>query len=405
MITQQTMNSTIGSKLRTPSLASLFAFWIASNLIVIFWLNADHTVTRALYERLEIPYETMEKTLFVVFTLAPIGLLIGFRKYFRDPVTMGLLVCCCLAIAIAYNEANQLRSQMQFSLDHERAFARLDLVEGVIRPLISKIVDVYVKVLGDDNSGGSTYFTHIAINYMFDSASLLAAFALGTVLLSPVSAWLCLFVIAFFAQTSIYPGRMGAFFIAGGFLWQLFLLSSRRYIAAIICGIVISFARTDLVFSAAFGVLGFAWMERRRPYSNEWAVFASLVAISIAVPKILILSHSNVQYGSFLFTHGDYFTKPWANFLNLRLFVAFTIPLLALILVLRPPIRLRTTAIVALPALAHLSMVFLVADFSETRLLGPTLAALAFIACEQLGRLLQSIQPVEPDRLNTTPGG
>jgi hypothetical protein len=313
-----------------------------------------------------------------------------FRRWFSDLTRIGLLVCCCLAALMAYHEANLLREQMQFSLDHERQFAHLDLVEGVIRPLISKIVEIYVAILKDDRTGGSTYFTHFAINYMFGSASMIAAFALGTVILAPVPTWLCLFLVAFFAQTAIYPGRMGATFIAGGFLWQLFLLASRRYVAAVLCAVVISFMRTDVVFSSAFAIFGIAWMEQRKPSTGEWTVFALLVCISIAVPKVLILLHPDVNYGSFLFTHGDYFSKAWANILTLKLFIAFMSPTLAILIVTRTTGISRVTATVALPALVHLSMVFAVADFSETRLLGPTLGALAFMASERLGRLLES---------------
>lgn len=378
--------------MRTPSLKLLFAFWITSNLVVISWMLGDHYLARRLLPWPSISYEHLEKTLYFFVVLAPFFLLAYFKKYFRDPVMVGLLVCCCLALSIAYNEANQLRSQMQFSLDNEASFASSDLVEGVIRPLIARVVKIYVAIFGDDNSGGSTYFTHLLVNYLFNSATLLAAFALATVLLSPVPAWLCLFIVAFFGQVSFYPGRMGPFFIAGGFLWQLFLICSRRYVAAIICGLVISFARTDVVFAPAFAMLGFAWLERRRPSPKELAVFATLILISLAVPKVLIWLHPSVDYRSFLFTHGDYFTKPWVNLLNLRLALAIASPVLVLILVLGTSPRSPTVALVALPALAHLSMVFLVADFSETRLLIPTLAALAFIACERLGNQLQGLR-------------
>jgi hypothetical protein len=383
--------------LRTPSLGLLFTFWIISNLIVVFWLMGDHYLAHSIYWRIGTPYVATERTLYAIVLVAPLLLIAYRRKYFLDPLKLGLLVCCCLAISIAYNEANQVRSGMQYSLDNEANFLTSDLVEGVIRPLIAAVVKVYIAVFGDDHSGGSTAFTHMAINYLFDSAALLAAFSLGTVLLSPTSTWLYLFVVAFFGQISIYPGRMGPFFIAGGFLWQLFLLSSRRYTAAIICGFVISFSRTDVVFASAFAMLGFAWFERRRPSQKEATVFGVLVAISLLVPKILILLHPRtVIYASFLFTHGDYFSKLTENLTNLRLTLAIASPVLALILVLGVSPRSRTVAIVALPALAHLSMVFLVADFSETRLLIPALAALAFIACERLGYFLQSISQTEP---------
>jgi len=48
-------------------------------------------------------------------------------------------------------------------------------------------------------------------------------------------------------------------------------------------------------------------------------------------------------------------------------------------------------------AVIYLGIVFLIADFSETRPLGPPLAGLAFAACEALGRLLDAGRDDQPE--------
>jgi hypothetical protein len=286
---------------------------------------------------------------------------------------------------------------MQFSLDHEREFAHMELVEGIIRPLISKIVEVYVQVLGDDHMRGSTVRTHIAINYMFDSLSFLAVFALATLLLSRTSAWICLLLFAFYTQTAIYPGRMGPVFIAGGLFWQLFLIASRRYPAAIISGLIICFARTDVVFASAFALLSLAAFERRWPSVKEWGVFAALVGMSVLIPKLLILMHPQADFRSFLITHGEYFSKLVVNLLTMKLAVAIASPVLAIAIV-RTFALTRTIAVVVPAALVHVGIVFVIADFSETRLIVPAMGALAFVASEALGQLLEKSDTQRSER-------
>jgi hypothetical protein len=321
--------------------------------------------------------------------LAPLVLLFKVRRSFFNPVVLGLLVCCCLALSITAHEANLLRERLQFSLDHEREFAHIDAVEGVIRPLIARITEVYVQILGDDHTrGGSTFHTHIVANYMFDSLSFLAVFALATLLLSPTASWLCLLTFAFYTQIAIYPGRMGPVFIAGGLFWQLFLLVSRQYPAAIISGLIISFGRTDVVFASAFVLLSLAAFERRWPTPKEWGLFGLLVGISIAVPKILIWMHPGTDFRSFLITHGDYFSKLVVNLLTMKLAVAIASPVLAIVIV-RTFALTRTMAVVLPAGLVHVGIVFVIADFSETRLIIPALTALAFVASEGLGKLLE----------------
>lgn len=368
----------------TPSLGLLLAFWLATNVLVILWSRCE--ISDAY---LPGSWRVLGVVFYAAVALAPLAILFLVRGRFLNPVMLGLLVSCCLAISVASNESNQLRAQMQFSLDHEREFAHLDLVEGIIRPLISKIVETYVGILGDDKTGGSTARTHVAINYMFDSASFLAVFALGTRLLSPAATWLCLFTIAFFAQTSIFAGRMGALFLAGGFFWQLFLLVSRRYPVAVISGLIISFLRTDVVFATAFAILSLAWIEKRWPSLKEWSVFAVLIVISLVVPKTLIALHPTANFNSFLITHGEYFTKAIGNLMSLKLAVALASPVLVIVIVTTSRIS-RTVAAVGPPALIYLGIVFLIADFSETRLLGPALGALAFVGSEGLASLLGS---------------
>jgi len=366
----------------TPSLGLVLAFWIVTNILVNVWWRLE------LSDRyLPGAWRYVGIAIFVLVALAPLALLYFIRQSFFNPVVLGLLVSCCLAASITAHEANLLRDQMQFSLDHEREFARMDAVEGVMRPLISKIVEVYVQVLGDDHLRGSTYRTHIAINYMFDSLSFLAVFALGTLLLSRTSTWLSLFLFAFYTQIAIYPGRMGPVFIAGGLFWLLFLIVSRRYLAAIISGLIIAFGRTDVVFASAFALLGLAAFERRWPTPKEWGVFTLLLGISVAVPKTLIWMHPGTDFGSFLITKGD-FSKLVVNLQTMKLVVAIASPVLVIAIV-RTFVLTRTIAVVGTAALTHLGLVFFIADFSETRLIIPGLVGLVFVASEGLGKLLE----------------
>ena len=375
----------------SPSLKMVLGFWIVTNVTTIVWW------------KLELPdrylpgnWRYFGLAVYGLLALMPIGLLLVIRRSFLHPLMLGLLVSCCLALSITAHEANLLRGQMQFSLDHEREFAHMDIVEGIIRPLISDVVEVYVRVMGDDHVGRSTFRTHIAINYMFDSLSFLAVFSLGTLLLTRTATWLCLFTVAFYAQTAIFAGRMGAVFLMGGFVWQLFLLVSRRYPAAIISGLIISFARTDVVFSTAFVLLSLALFERRWPDRREWIVFVILVGISLAVPKVLISLHPNANFGSFLIMHGDFLGKPLGNIASLKLAIAVAAPFIAIVVVRATKVT-RTMAAVVPSAVIYLGIVFLIADFSETRLLGPPLAGLAFVACEALGRLLDAGRDDQPE--------
>ncbi|MDH2344342.1 hypothetical protein QCM77_02825 [Bradyrhizobium sp. SSUT18] len=372
-------------RMKTPSLGLVLGFWGISNVLVIAWWWADIS-DRFLPGALR--YAGI--TFFVGASLAPLVLLFKVRRKFFNPVVLGLLVSCCLALSITAHEANLLRERLQFSLDHEREFAHVDAVEGVIRPLIARITEAYVQILGDDHTrGGSTFHTHIVVNYVFDSLSFLAVFALATLLLSPTATWLCLLTFAFYTQIAIYPGRMGPVFIAGGLFWQLFLLVSRRYPAAIISGLIISFGRTDVVFASAFVLLSLAAFERRWPTPKEWALFGLLVGISMAVPKMLIWMHPGTDFKSFLITHGDYFSKLVGNLLTMKLAVAIASPVLA-IAVVRTFALTRTIAVVVPAALVHVGIVFLIADFSETRLIIPSLGALAFVASEALGKALEA---------------
>lgn len=212
-------------------------------------------------------------------------------------------------------------------------------------------------------------------------------FALATLLLSPTAAWLCLLTFAFYTQIAIYPGRMGPVFIAGGLFWQLFLLTSRRYPAAVISGLIISFGRTDVVFASSFALLGLAAFERRWPTPKEWAVFGLLIGISLAVPKALIWMHPGTDYRSFLVTNGD-FSKLVGNLQTMKLVVAIASPVLAIAIV-RTFALTRTIAIVGAATLTHVGLVFFIADFSETRLVIPALAGLTFVASEGLGKMLE----------------
>ncbi|MCJ9700934.1 hypothetical protein [Bradyrhizobium sp. SHOUNA76] len=377
--------------MKTPSLGLVLGFWGISNVLVVawYWVNISDRYLPGLLRYAGIAF-------FVVVALVPLLLLFKVRRSFFNPVTLGLLVSCCLALSITAHEANLLREQMQFSLDHEREFAHMNAVEGVMRPLLAKITEAYVQAFGDDRShGGSTYHTHIIANYLFDSLSFLAVFALATLLLSPTAAWLCLLTFAFYTQTAIYPGRMGPVFIAGGLFWQLFLLTSRRYPAAIISGLIISFGRTDVVFASSFALLGLAAFERRWPTLKEWAVFGLLIGISLAVPKTLIWMHPGTDYRSFLVTNGD-FSKLLGNLQAMKLVVAIASPVIAIVIV-RTFVLTRTIAIVGSATLVHVGLVFFIADFSETRLIIPALAGLTFVASEALGKLLEGKSEAKSD--------
>jgi hypothetical protein len=181
---------------------------------------------------------------------------------------------------------------------------------------------------------------------------------------------------------------MGNVFLAGGFSGRFSLLSSKRYVVAIVCGIVICFMRTDVVFAPAFAILATAWLERRWLSSSERWAFFSLIGISLAIPEVLILLHPHANFVSFLITHGDYFAKILGNLVALKLAVALACPTLAVIIVSKARLS-RTVAVVIPSALIYLGIVFLIADFTETRLLGPALGALAFVCSERLGALLQ----------------
>lgn len=370
-------------QMKTPSLGLVLGFWVISNVLVIawYWVNISDRYLPGLLRYAGIGF-------YVVVAVVPLLVLYKVRRSFFNPVTLGLLVSCCLALSITAHEANLLREQMQFSLDHEREFAHMDAVEGVMRPLLAKITEAYVQLFGDDHTrGGSTYHTHIIANYLFDSLSFLAVFALATLLLSPTASWLCLLTFAFYTQTAMYPGRMGPVFIAGGLFWQLFLLTSRRYPAAIISGLIISFGRTDVVFASAFSLLALAAFERRWPTLKEWVVFGLLVGISLAVPKMLIWMHPGTDYRSFLVTNGD-FSKLVGNLQAMKLVVAIASPALAIAIV-RTVALTRTIAVVGSACLVHVGLVFFIADFSETRLIIPGLAGLVFAASEGLGKLLE----------------
>jgi len=198
-------------------------------------------------------------------------------------------------------------------------------------------------------------------------------FVLATLLLSPTATWLCLLGFAFYTQIAIYPGRMGPVFIAGGLFWQLFLLTSRRYPAAIISALIISFGRTNVVFASAFSLLALAALERRWPTLKEWGVLGVLVGISLAVPKNLDASWNGFR--SFLVTNGD-FSKLVGNLQAMKLVVAIASPVLAM----RTFALTRTIAVVGSACLVHVGLVFFIADFSETRPIIPGLAGLVFVA-------------------------
>ncbi|MFK4580218.1 hypothetical protein [Bradyrhizobium ottawaense] len=369
--------------MKTPSLGLVLGFWVISNVLVItwYWVNVSDRYLPGLLRYAGIAF-------YVAVALVPLLLLFKVRRSFFNPVALGLLVSCCLALSITAHEANLLRDQTQYSLDREIQFGNSNAIEGVIRPLIARVTGSYIAVLGDNHTnGGSAFYTHIAINYLFDSLSFLAVFGLATLLLSPTAAWLCLLTFAFYAQIAIYPGRMGAVFVAGGLFWQLFLLVSRQYPAAIISGLIISFARTDVVFASAFALLSVAAFERRWPRLGELSLFALLIGISLAVPKVLIWMRPDADFSSFLVTNGD-FSKLVGNLLAMKLVVAIASPVLAIAIV-RTFALTRTIAVVVPAALVHVGLVFSIADFSETRLILPALAGLAFVASEGLGRLLE----------------
>ncbi|MDE2470574.1 MAG: hypothetical protein KGL35_17965 [Bradyrhizobium sp.] len=283
---------------------------------------------------------------------------------------------------------------MQVSLDQEASFLHSNRVEAIIRPLISYVVSFFIAIMGDDKTlglfhqGGATFTTYVAINYMFDSASFLAAYSLATALLSPFSSWLFLLTVAVIAQIAPMVGRMGNVFLAGGFFWQLFLLTSKRYVAAVVCGVVICFMRTDVVFASAFAVPTAAWFERRWPSSKEWGAFVFLIGSSVLIPKALILHNPNPDYVSFLLMQGDYFSKLLGNIHATKLAFGLACPMLAVILVSKNRLT-KATAIIIPAGLIYLGMVFVVADFTETRLLGPPLGALALVFSEIIGRRLR----------------
>lgn len=370
-------------QMKTPSLGLVLGFWVVSNALVIawYWVNISDRYLPGLLRYAGIAFV-------VVVALVPLWLLFKARRNFFNPVALGLLVSCCLALSITAHEANLLRDQTQYSLDREVQFGRSNAIEGLIRPLISMITETYVEILGDDHTqDGTAFYTHIVINYMFDSLSFLAAFSLATLLLSPASTWLCLLTFAFYAQIAIYPGRMGAVFVAGGLCWQLFLLVSRRYPAAIISGLIISFARTDVVFASAFALLSLSAFERRWPTLKELSVFGLLIGISLAVPQTLIWMSPDADFTSFTVANGN-FSKLVGNLLAMKLVVAIASPVLAIAIV-RTFALTRVIAVVVPAASVHLGLVFLIADFSETRLIVPTLVGLAFVASEALGKLLE----------------
>ncbi|MDH2398968.1 hypothetical protein QCM77_03040 [Bradyrhizobium sp. SSUT18] len=384
------MSAPLGNEtdVTSPSLKTLLTYWLVPSVLVVLWHYGEFPA-RVVHAVTGLPWRPMKVILSAPVALFPFLALFYFRKYFAKPTSIGLLVCCGLALSVASIEANYLRASMQYSLDNEIAYVtKLNLVEGVIRPLVSRIVQGYVWVLGDDNSGRSTYITHLSLNYMFDSASFIAAFALATVLVRPAALPIqILFVlfVAFYAQTAIVPGRMGSVFLAGGFFWQLFLLGSKRYALMLLSGLVMSFMRTDLVFATAFAIPGIAWFERRWPNAVEWLTFAGLIVISLAVPKILIALYPvQPDFSSFLLTHGDYFTKPLGNLSASRLAVGVAAPIFVLLVLTWTPGVSRTTAIVLPPAVVYLAMVFVIADFTEPNKLVPILGALALVCCERL---------------------
>jgi hypothetical protein len=380
--------------MRVPSLKLLLSFWIISNVLVILWLRfsfSDYGLSQN--------WRALSVTLCTLALLSPLVLLHYFKNYFHDLTRLGLLVCCCLAVFSTIHEANLLREAMQVTIDHDRSFLTSSYVEAVIRPLVSYIVDGYSRVFGDDHTQGITtitdirsgYFTHIIINYMFDSLTFLSVFALATILLSPTGAWICLFIAGMIAQTAaMHDSRMGNVFLAGGVFFQLFLLMSGRYKAAIISGLIISFGRSDTVFTSAFAILGIAYFDRRWPSKTEWRTFAALIGTSIVVPALLIFHHRHggTNYQSFLITQGDPFTKMYVNIITLRQLVGLSCPMLAIIIAASGKLS-RTAAVVIPPALAYLGIVFLIADFTETAKLGPMLMALGFVCADRLESRLQ----------------
>lgn len=387
----------------SPSLKALFTYWLVPSVLIVLWFYGEYPA-RYVYHISGLSFRATELILLAPVAISPFLALIYFRKHFVKPTTIGLLVCCGLALSVASNEGNQLREKMQFSLDNEIAYVtKLNLVEGVIRPLISRVVQGYVWVLGDDNSGGSTYITHVSINYLLDSASFIAAFALATILVRPAALAIhILFVlfVAFYAQTALVPGRMGSVFLAGGFFWQLFLLASKRHAVMLLSGLFVSFWRTDLVFATAFAIPGIAWFERRWPNGLEWLTFVGLIVISLAVPKLLIAMHPVApNYASFLLTHGDYFTKPLGNLSASKLAIGMAAPLFVLIILTWSSGVSRTTATVLPPALVYLAMVFVIADFTEPNKMIPIFGALALICIERLAALSSQ----EPTRLGPNP--
>ena len=116
-------------------------------------------------------------------------------------------------------------------------------------------------------------------------------------------------------------------------------------------------------------------------------MFAVLIGISLLTPRFLIWLHPDANFKSFLITQGEYFSKLIVNLLTMKLAVAIASPVLALVIVGTCSMT-RTIAVVLPAALIHVAIVFLIADFSETRLIVPALGALCFVASEGLGELL-----------------
>jgi hypothetical protein len=79
----------------------------------------------------------------------------------------------------------------------------------------------------------------------------------------------------------------------------------------------------------------------------------------------------------------------------MKLAIAIASPVLAIAIVGACFVT-RTVAVVIPAALVHVGIVFLIADFSETRLIIPALGALTFVACEALGRLIEAERRASP---------
>src|SRR5438874_12872046 len=97
-------------RMKTPSLGLVVGFWGISKVLVIAWWWADIS-DRFLPGVLR--YAGI--AVFVGVSLAPLVLLFKVRRTFFNPVVLGLLVSCCLALSITAHEANLLRERLQFS--------------------------------------------------------------------------------------------------------------------------------------------------------------------------------------------------------------------------------------------------------------------------------------------------